>query len=81
MSGYIRFLQFFERVVGINLRGGQGSVTQHLLDAVQVRPVVQQVGSQRMPEHVRRLLAGEPFQSTQLFPYRKLARAAALLSV
>ena len=39
--------------VGVDLGGGDRGVTQHLLQAPQVGPALEQVGRKRVPQHVR----------------------------
>lgn len=50
-------MDFFEAGVldmGVDLRGGNAGMAQHHLDRSQIRPMIQQMGRKRMPEHVRR---------------------------
>jgi len=44
--------QFFNGVVGINLRGSEARMTQQFLDGIQVGPAVRQVRGERMAEYV-----------------------------
>ena len=38
--------------MGVNLGGGNTGMAQHRLDGPQIGPMIQQVGGERMPEHV-----------------------------
>jgi len=38
--------------MGVDLRGGDTGMTQHHLDRPKVRPMIQKMGGERMPEHV-----------------------------
>ena len=47
-------LELADGIMGINLGGGEVSVTQQFFYGVQIGPMVQQVGGKGMPQHVRR---------------------------
>ena len=40
--------------VGINLRSGNVGMAEHHLDRTQVSPMVEEVGCERVPKHMRR---------------------------
>ena len=50
-------MDFLETAVlhmGVDLRGGNTGMAQHGLDRPQVRPMIQEVGSERMAKHMGR---------------------------
>lgn len=46
--------------MGVDLRSGNTCMPQHRLHRTQVRPVIEQMGGKRMPEHVRRDRRSDP---------------------
>ena len=52
MSLFVNGFELFYGVVRIDLGGGETAVAQNGLDGVQVRAVVQQMGRERVPDHV-----------------------------
>ena len=53
--------------VGVNLRGGDGLVPEHLLDSTQVSPAFDQVGGKRMPKGMRTDAFGDAGGLRQVF--------------
>lgn len=47
------FAELLVRDVGVELRGGNACVSEHGLDAADVRAVAEQVGGKTVPEHMR----------------------------
>lgn len=53
MRVFVGFLEFLDGVVRVDLRGGEGGVTQKLLYGIEVGTVVEQVGGEGVTQHVR----------------------------
>src|SRR5678815_436664 len=54
MERFVNLLQPLPDHVGVDLGGGDLRVPQHHLDRSQIRPSLQKVCRERMPEHMRR---------------------------
>ena len=52
MGGLIHSSQFLDGVVRVHLGRGERSVSEQFLDGIEVRPIVQQLCRQRVPEHM-----------------------------
>src|SRR5690606_40125476 len=81
MRGVVHACEVLEVQVSIDLRGGDVRVAEQFLHAAQILARLEQVRSERMPEHVRmnmspEALALRPLRNTQLHRSRRQASAA-----
>ena len=56
-------MDFFEAGMldmGVDLRSGNAGMTQHHLDRSQICPMIQEVGGERMAQHMRGYRFGNP---------------------
>ena len=73
MSLFVNGFELFYRVVRIYLGGGQTAVPQYGLDGVEVRTLVEQMGGERMPDHMRAAIVNSGHH-IQIFSYNSVNR-------
>ena len=63
----IHFFQPVDGIVRVHLRGGEGRVSEHLLDGIQVGAVIEQGRGDRVPEYMGGFSPGDAIAVEFLF--------------